>query len=61
MDENQNPSAAVPPNSHPSFLRFTVLLVKDGHGQRIQEELGSPLEADPVLAQILLRLDGIPL
>jgi hypothetical protein len=61
VDENQEPSAALPPNGHPSFLRFTVLLVKDGNGQGIQEELGSPLEGDPVLAQVLLRLDGVPL
>ena len=61
MDNNQNPSVGVPPNGHPSFFRFAVLLVKDGDGQWIQKELGSTLEADSVLSQILLRLDGVPL
>ena len=61
MDENQDPSVAVPPHGHPSFFRFAVLLVKNGDRQWIQEELGSMIEADSVLTQILLRLDGVPL
>ena len=52
---------AVPSNGHPPFFRLAVLLVKDGHGLGVQKELGSTLEADSVLAQILLRLDGVPL
>ncbi len=41
MDENQRPSVAILPNGHPSFLFVAVLLVKEGDGQWIQEELGS--------------------
>ena len=61
MDENHGPSAAVPPGGHPSFLFLAVLFVKDGYSEGIQKKLRSILEAGPVLAQILLRLDGVPL
>ena len=50
MDNNQDPSVGVPPNGHPSFFGFAVLLVQDGDGQPIQKELGSTLEADSVLS-----------
>ena len=61
MDENQNSSVAVLPHGHPPFLFFAVLLVKDGNGPWIKKELGSTLEADPVLTLILLLFDAIPL
>jgi len=50
MDDNQEPPVAVPPKGHLSFFCFGVLFVKDGDGQRIQQEFGSTLEADAVLA-----------
>ena len=61
MYQNQNPSVAVPPNSHPSLFGFTVLLVKDGDRQWVQQKLGSPFEANPVLAKIAFCLDWVPL
>lgn len=60
MDQNQNPSVAVPPSSHPSLFGFGVLLVKDGDRQWVQQKLRSPFEADPVLAEIALCFDRIP-
>ena len=61
MDENEDPSVAIPANGDPSFFLFAVLFVKNGYGQWIQKEVGSTLETDPVLTQVFLRLDGVPL
>ncbi len=61
MHENQDPFLAVPPDGDAPFFCFAVLLVKDGDGQRIHKELRGTLEADPVLAQVLRGLDGVPL
>ncbi len=61
MDDNQDPSLTVPTDGHPSFFCFTVLAVKDGDSQRIQNKFGSTLETDSVLPKILFRLDGVPL
>ena len=35
-------------------------IVKDGHRQGIQEQFRGTPEADPVLAQVTLRFDGLP-
>ena len=40
MDNNQDPSVAVPPDGHPPLFRPSVLLVKDERGQGIQKKLG---------------------
>ena len=61
MDENEDPSVAIPANGDPSFFLFAVLFVKDGYGQWIQKQVGSTLETDPVFTQVFLRLDGVPL
>jgi hypothetical protein len=61
MHNNQDPSVAIPTDGYPSFFCLAVLLVKHGHGQRIQKEFGGSLEVDSMLVEILLRFDGVPL
>lgn len=61
MHKNQNPPMTVPPDGHPPLFRFAVLFVSEGDSYGVPEEFGGTVEADPVLAQILLGFTGVPL
>src|SRR4051794_25983829 len=45
---------------NPSILSFAVLLIRDGHGKRIQEHTRRSFKVHPVFAEIGLSLDRIP-
>src|SRR5437762_2183422 len=61
VNENQDTSAPILPSAHPSFLMFAVLFIKDRDSQRIQENLCSAIEADPMFSQVLFGFDRVPL
>ena len=61
MYKNQNPPMTVPPDGHPRLFRFAAFVVNEGDSYGVPEEFGGTVEADPVLAQILLRFTGVPL
>src|SRR5438552_18696772 len=60
VNENQDTSPLILPSPHPSFLILAVLFIKARDRQRIQENLCSAIEADPMFSQLPFAFDRVP-
>ena len=61
MGNNQQYTSLIQPQGYPPFFLFTMLIIEQRQGVRIQEHCGATFKPNTMLSRILPGFSGVPL